>query len=351
MSIKIVWSTSLLGYERSIIVMKTLEFSIIIPFYNAEDSINRCLQSILKQTLPDFEVILIDDGSVDNSNNICRSFVEKDARFKIFNQQNQGPSVARNKGLDVARGNYIIFIDSDDYIEANFLKTIKDAFVNKAADVVFIGYSEYSIEGKLLKRYIPFQKAACNSYFEALIKLSSEDMFGYTWIKSFSRKAIGNIRFPTDMKLFEDEVFTCQVLQKCNNFETVNEPIYNYTTGNPEALTKKTYQNYCELQERVYLEWQKLLNNYKNKEIALINKANFLVIRSVYYGFEKNINPRVYFSNLANCVFFKKSKIDSPVFAYIRTNKTRRLMIIRWKYRIKLHVSQLINMKFFNLQK
>lgn len=117
--------------------METLEFSIIIPFYNAENSIDRCLQSILEQTLPDFEVILIDDGSVDNSNNICRCFAEKDTRFKIFNQQNQGPSVARNRGLDSASGKYVVFIDSDDFIEVNFLEIIKRAFENKSRCSVY----------------------------------------------------------------------------------------------------------------------------------------------------------------------------------------------------------------------
>lgn len=322
--------------------METLEFSIIIPFYNAENSIDRCLQSILEQTLPDFEVILIDDGSVDNSNNICRCFAEKDTRFKIFNQQNQGPSVARNRGLDSASGKYVVFIDSDDFIEVNFLEIIKRAFENKKADVVFIGYSEYSFDGKLLKRCIPLKSEHCYSYFETLINLSDEDMFGYTWIKSFSRNAIGNIRFSTDIRLFEDEIFTCQVLRKCNNFEVVKEPIYNYTVGNPDALTKKTYQNYCQLQDRIFLEWQRLLDDFEEKEIVLVNKANYLVNRSIYYGFEKNINPKEYFIDLANCVFFKISKVNSMIISYIRIHDLKKIMMIRWKYRIKLYVSQLV---------
>lgn len=326
--------------------MKTLEFSIIIPVYNAENSLDRCLQSILNQSFPNFEVILIDDGSTDNSSNICRTFIDSDVRFKLLSQQNQGPSVARNRGLDVAKGEYIIFVDSDDYIEANFLKIINDTFINSNADVVFIGYSEYSFTGELLRKCIPFQKTASHSYFETLIRLSDENMFGYTWIKSFSRKAIGDVRFSTDIMLFEDEIFTCQVLQKCNNIEIVNKPIYNYTTGNPKALTKKTYPDYCKLQEKVFSEWQKLLDDYEKKEIVLIKMADIFVTRSIYYGFEKDINPRIYFEDLANCEFFKKSKVNSKVVGYIRACKLDKLMIIRWKYRIKLHISQFIKHKF-----
>ena len=326
--------------------MRTIEFSIIIPVYNAENSLDRCLRSILNQSFPNFEVILVDDGSTDNSNGLCRSYVDSDTRFKLFSQQNQGPSAARNQGLDVAKGNYIVFVDSDDYIEVNFLEILKTAFGKRDADVVFIGYSEYSIKGELLRECIPSQNILEYGYFETLIKLAEENMFGYTWIKSFNRKVIGNIRFSTNIMLFEDEIFTCQVLQKCNKVETANKPIYNYITGNPQALTKRTYQNYCTLQDKVFLEWQKLLCNYDNKETVLNMIAGSFVSRSIYYGFEKNINPRKYFDDLANCEFFKISKVDSKVTSYIRAHKSEKLMMIRWKYRVKWHISHFIKQIF-----
>ena len=117
-------------------------FSVIVPVYNAEKTLRRCLDSILRQTFSDYEVILVDDGSKDSSLDICKSYCAKDKRFSVLHQENSGVSKARNRGLDSAKGNYICFVDSDDTITSDYLEQVNNAATAQKTDAIFIGYRE-----------------------------------------------------------------------------------------------------------------------------------------------------------------------------------------------------------------
>lgn len=320
---------------------QSLDFSIIIPVYNAEQTISRCLNSIIRQTLVNFEVLIIDDGSVDNSNEICSHYVKNDERFKLLNQKNSGPSIARNRGLDSAKGNYIVFVDSDDFVEPNFLECIKEAFLSSKTEVLFMGYNCYSSQGELIKQCIP--NINSRDYFETIVMLSDNDMLGYTWIKSFTRKVIGNIRFPEKVNLFEDEIFTCQVLKKCTKINAVTKPLYNYILENENALTSKVYQNYCELQDKVYAEWKKLFESYSDNKQVIQNRSEKMIIRSIYYGFERKLNPLLYFKKLSNCNFFTESNYDTFLIKCIKRHKWIIVLLIRSMYRTKLKIASALH--------
>ena len=210
-----------------------LDFSIIIPVYNSEKTIERCLNSILTQSFQNYEVILIDDGSSDESFNICKKYEWKDSRYRVIHQVNRGPSVARNVGLDMAKGEWVCFVDSDDYIEENYLQDILDAIHKYTADIVFMGYNKVC-ENKKDTVVVPDE--LCDTNLKQFISLSEKDMFGYTWIKSFRREVIGDIRFDAALNLFEDEVFTCQVIPYCTKVGVVTKPIYNYNIGNVKMI-------------------------------------------------------------------------------------------------------------------
>ena len=125
--------------------------SIIVPVYNVESYLKRCIESILNQTFRDFELILVNDGSTDNSEIICKEYALKDERIKYFYQRNKGVSEARNKGIDNSSGEYIQFIDSDDYVDENFLEIVVNRFKRDNSDIVFIGfYNEYN-NGEIYK--------------------------------------------------------------------------------------------------------------------------------------------------------------------------------------------------------
>ena len=119
--------------------MSQPQISVIIPVYNVEQYLSKCLESIINQTLQDIEIICINDGSTDNSLQILEEYAQKDSRMIVINQENQGVGVARNKGLEIARGDYIWFVDSDDYVERNGLDYVYEKSKENNADIVCFG--------------------------------------------------------------------------------------------------------------------------------------------------------------------------------------------------------------------
>ena len=116
--------------------MEQIKVSVIVPVYNVEKYLDRCITSILKQTHPDFELLLIDDGSRDSSGNICDAWAQADARISVFHKENGGLSDARNYGIDHAKGEYITFVDSDDYVGRDYLKTLVGLVQEYGAQIV-----------------------------------------------------------------------------------------------------------------------------------------------------------------------------------------------------------------------
>ena len=317
-----------------------VDFSIIIPIYNAEKTLTKCLDSICEQTFESYEVILIDDGSTDQSLSICKRYEIQNKRFRVHHQNNAGPSVARNAGLDIAEGKWICFVDSDDCIEASYLQEIWDAAQNYDADVVFIGHNKVNESGAK-EAFLPGEVMENN--IKTALALSEQDMFGYTWIKAFRRDSIKKNRFDASLNLFEDEVFTCQVLPYCRRIGVVNKPIYNYNIGDGSSLIGRTHQDYCLKCDKVYQVWKIMLDGCQEKANILAKKANSFVSRCYYYAFERQVNIRSYFSQLRKTTFFKehtdKIKFDDAV----RSENYAKLSFEKLKYQSKICVSSILH--------
>lgn len=319
----------------------TLDFSIIIPVYNSEKTIMRCVKSLQAQTMPSFEAILIDDGSLDKSGEICDEIMKRDNRFVTIHQQNSGPSSARNAGLSLAKGRFISFVDSDDTIEPDYLEQIKKQFDLSNADVVFIGYKAYSSEGKRIGNYIPEKYS--NDFIGQIVALSAHDLFGYTWIKVFRNNIISTLKFEEDIFLFEDEIFTCKALTRCHTVAFVPRPLYQYVRGSAHSLVGKSHQNYCELQEKVYLAWQDLLTGHKNAIGFLQNKANVIVTLCEYYVYERDVDIDAFLQSMKQCTFFRNCTLDTPFCNALRKDKIYTIKWIRFIYRMKVVISRLIH--------
>ena len=175
--------------------------SVIVPVYNTEKYLRRCIDSVLAQTYQDFELLLIDDGSKDSSGAICDEYAAQDARVKVFHKENGGVSSARNVGLDNARGEWITFVDSDDYIEENFLKSFEG---NLDADLVVGGMIEKGPQGNLL-RNIPsgYHHPLKNAIVGNLTKLP----FQSACEKLFRGSLVKKLRFDESMIIGEDHYF------------------------------------------------------------------------------------------------------------------------------------------------
>ena len=143
-----------------------MKYSVIVPIYNREKSIKKCVDSILRQSEKDFELILVDDGSTDNSLNICKDFEKTDNRIIVIHKENGGVSSARNAGIDVARGKYVVFVDSDDYVDNNYL----DVFDKSNADFKISGVIRVNEKRKL-------------SIKNKIAKNSNEEIIEFNYVK------------------------------------------------------------------------------------------------------------------------------------------------------------------------
>lgn len=211
--------------------------SVIVPVYNVEKYISRCIDSIIRQSFRNMEIILVDDGSTDNSLKLCESYAQKDNRIKLIAKENEGSSVARNIGLGLAEGEYIVFIDSDDSLEFDFVETLLKVAEFHSADICICGYKK---DGKncLIDEYGKTELITDRSMLgKALIV---ERRIGVMpWGKIYKKECIGNIRFIKG-RINEDDLFCHQVFSHCSSVVKVNLPLYIYTKNN----TGVTYNNF-----------------------------------------------------------------------------------------------------------
>ena len=192
--------------------------SVIIPVYNAEATLNKCVDSVLGQQFPDFEVILVDDGSKDGSFQICEEYARKDSRVIVIHKENGGVSSARNRGLEIAKGKWVTFVDSDDYINDTYLVLPEDK------DVIFASYRNV-VYGKESEGLSSACFTGCR-LSDVVAEYGSNSILRTPWAKFYRRDLIGNIRFPEDMKVGEDTCFVWQYLSRCKTYGVLPQSTY-----------------------------------------------------------------------------------------------------------------------------
>lgn len=204
--------------------------SIIVPVYNVEAYLARCIDSILKQTHDNIEIILVNDGSKDNSGAICDEFAEKDKRIRVIHQENKGVSASRNAGLDVVSGEWIGFVDSDDWIEPEMFEMLLKAAVNSGKLVAVCGFVKYHLNGWMEERVFEEIPKVLGKEQALEYMLSNRYYEGYIWNKLFSYKLIEGmrIRFDKTIHACEDLLFSTQVFSNINGIIYVNLPLYHY---------------------------------------------------------------------------------------------------------------------------
>jgi len=206
------------------------EISVIVPIYNVDKYIHKCVDSILAQIFNDFELILIDDGSTDTSGNICDEYVLKDERIKVIHQANKGVSAARNTGLDVAEGKYISFIDSDDFVSEYYLRTLYKGLIDNDCDIATCKYIVYC-EGCSSSFNLDRHDYMCLNGRDAAIELySGSNLISMTpWGKLFRKALFKDIHFPIG-KIHEDNATVPILLYKSEKICAFKCKLYGYTT-------------------------------------------------------------------------------------------------------------------------
>ncbi len=209
--------------------MDKVRLSIIIPVYNAEDYLDRCLDSIYEQSFPSYEVILVDDGSTDSSPLICDRYSATDPRFRTVHKGNGGVSSARNSGINLAKGEYLMFVDSDDALLPDAVERMMEGVVDE--DIIVGGYTTFigGVPGKevLPKNNRSYRGEEINSFFEDNIRKNCE-MLDAPWSKLFRRKTVGDLRFCEGLSYAEDKLFVFSFLAICKSAHTCDVPVYAY---------------------------------------------------------------------------------------------------------------------------
>lgn len=201
--------------------------SVVVPIYNVEQYLERCIDSILHQTYEHLEIILVDDGSPDISGAICDSYLVLDQRIKVIHKRNGGLSEARNAGLEMASGEFIAFIDSDDAIMPEMIEKLYERIVTDRSDMAFCGYRQVSQKGDILSEV--FLPDNVLTGFEAL-KASYENegvLYTIACNKLYKKHLFQDIRYPVG-KYHEDEFTTYLIIDQCSRISILREPLYIY---------------------------------------------------------------------------------------------------------------------------
>lgn len=258
------------------------KISVIVPVYNAEKYLHRCIDSILAQTFTDFELLLIDDGSKDHSGSICDEYAKKDSRVRVFHKENGGVSSARNVGLDNAEGVWITFCDSDDWVDCHWLETYNDMLKTKA-ELYSQGYYFSTPENRN-----DFQQVGINNYDKTdscLLRMCEQPIIGFLWHKLFKTCIIKNsrIRFNEEFAVREDYDFILKYCLQSNRILCISDSHYKYEKPN-------------------------YTNKYKNQSLFEANCSIFMSLREIY-----NDNRNILFDRIYN-------EINNSLFASYKSN-------------------------------
>lgn len=216
--------------------------SIIVPIYKVEKYLKKCVESILTQTYKNYELILVDDGSPDNCPVLCDEFAQRDSRIVVIHKKNGGLSEARNEGLNIARGEYIGFVDSDDYIEPNMYELLLNKIVLTKADMAVCNYKyvdeQYqSIDNRNANMPINDEILVADEYLNRLIGKCGW-YYVPAWNKLYSKSIFDDIRFPKG-KQHEDEFLIHHIVRKCNCIVCLRQSLYNYVQRSSSIMNQK----------------------------------------------------------------------------------------------------------------
>jgi len=310
------------------------EITIIIPIFNAEKTLEKCVFSIFDQTFKNYNVIFIDDGSTDKSSNIYLHFVENDKRFSVYFQENKGPSAARNLGLKMSLSPYVVFIDSDDYLNKNYLEYLYRGMVKNKSDLICSGYYEIDKNERQIavNDYKMFSKV--NITKEEFIRSLFKGTSGVLWTKMFKRKIIieNNITFDERVKMSEDLIFNLKYVMFCSKITILNNFLYYYNRFDANGISSN--------QNIDYLRYVNITNDVIEKTFLKFN-ITVLDIESIKYQRIWNLLKSIIFNSTLNelKILYSDKYINSNLQFLIANNKLDNLIL-------KLFKKQKLNLLF-----
>lgn len=262
--------------------------SVIVPVYNAEFYLRQCIDSIIKQTYTNLEIVLVNDGSTDNSGKICDEYKEIDSRIKVIHKMNGGVSSARNAGLDVCTsgGDYIAFVDSDDWIESDMFEKLYNEIKRVNGDIVVCGYYIDKQDQTYIKK---LEKGIFVGNDNVLKKCFYNKNFpNAVWCKLYNKNIFNEVRFP-EGKLYEDMLIILDVLEKTSVVSIIPEAFYHYSQRLNSIMNEKTYHKSFEK----ILACENILEKVKVRKPDLMNLAYSQLYKHYMYFLDDIIFGRI----------------------------------------------------------
>ncbi|CUQ11676.1 Hyaluronan synthase [Turicibacter sanguinis] len=307
--------------------------SIIVPIYNVEKRIHKCIESIINQTYGNLEIILVNDGSSDNCPFICNMYEIKDDRVTVIHKQNGGLSSARNAGLNIATGDYICFIDGDDYINSNMIEILVNHAIKENADIVHCDFECIDEEGKVLhiknrgynnKKYFDGYETICGYVKKYKVKVVA-------WNKLYKRELFDNLRFDEGY-VYEDELIFPKLISRSKRNIILNKKLYYYVYS-PQGITKsklninkiKSKKKLICFLEEYYLENYPELMNHIYITLCLIcfdmikqiKQNDQIVNSSIEIEWFKEKYLEIYQRRKKEKKFIKRAPLKKELFCYL----------------------------------
>jgi len=295
-----------------------MRFSLILPVYNVSDYLENCLLSIKCQDFNDFECLLIDDGSTDNSAEICEKFVSTNSNFKYYYKNNGGLSDARNFGLDRAAGEYVVFIDSDDLISAKTLSAVNSCISQNGSDIVYLDYKKFYAEKN---DPIPqFDLNISDSSFHKMSNIQLTQQPNFAWARVAKKSMYSSIRFPVGF-IYEDVLTSPLLSAHARIINHINIELYGYRKRN-NSITTGSAEKQFRLFETLHLLEENVSKNkvdYKYYTTAFVNLIQSCLVSLVRIDNSKTRQKyidlilyeygKLSFSDITECWSLRKFKL------------------------------------------
>ena len=228
--------------------------SIIVPCYNAEAYLERCVESIIRQSCKNWEVLLVDDGSTDATWDICRKLEQEDSRIRAVSQQDEGVSAARNRGLDLCQGKFVTFVDADDYLAEDALSFMAETLCKYNADAIMVGHNRVEKNGFIHCDSNHWKDSEDTKQIQEDILLNR--LPNFVWGKLYKKELWRGIRFPVG-QIMEDFQILPDVMYRAQKLVLRKKPLYFYSHENAGSIMSKAGKNYIRLKYGQFLAWRK----------------------------------------------------------------------------------------------
>ena len=322
--------------------MNMSKVSLIIPIYNLEETLKRCLDSVVSQTYKNLEIILVDDGSIDKSKDICLEYKDQDGRIKYFYHDNHGVSYTRNKGIANATGEYLMFLDGDDWFAVDMVENYLIAATEYSADVVIGGMQVYS-ENVMIAEKKPPVLGTFGLDVWNIICAETEGIFGYVPNKMYRTEIIkkDNINFDVSMYAQEDLDFALSVYSKCSNFYFIDFTgyYYQYSPGKRQHPYEMYIKN-CLKMLRLASEKCELEESNRN---AIIQRICGLIYVSLYEvnkdDFYKKFMQCYEIDDLVNVLANRKSKVSWEIKQFCK----KRIGLLKVYFVLRKRISKALH--------